>query len=176
MNYNLSAPFHRASLDHADRLALVGEREALTYREAAGYARAVAAALGSAGRRGARVAILGSRSLEACLAVLGACWCGAAYVPLNLKLPPERLIGLLRESRFDAIVCDAAGETLLSPDLLDAAPERVLLTDRRGERQWPGRVIWRLNAPLDGDGPAEIDGEDLAYVESPPEAPALPRA
>ncbi len=165
MNYNLSAPFHRSSQAHADRPALVGERETLTYREAVGYIRAIALALGPAGRRGARVAILGSRSLEACLALLGTCWSGATYVPLGLKLPEKRLIGLLTDSQFDAIICDAEGEALLTPTLLDAAPERVLLTDRHGARQWPGRVIWRLNAPRDGDGPAEMNGDDLAYVE-----------
>jgi D-alanine--poly(phosphoribitol) ligase subunit 1 len=165
MNHNLSALFFRSSVYHSNRLAMVGDGDKLTYCAAAGYAGTVAAALGPAGRRGARVAIVGSRSIGACLAVLGVCWSGATYVPLGIKLPEQRLTALLQASNFDAIIADAEGEKQLTDAVLDAAPARILLTDRHGLREWPGRAVWRVKEPCNGSVPAPMSAEDLAYVE-----------
>ena len=162
-NSNLAVPFHDWSLRRPDAPALAGPRETLSYGEAAGYIRALAKALGPAGRPGARVAVLGSRSVEACLSLLAVCWTGATYVPLGLKLPEERLVNLMRASAFDAILADAAGEKLLTPALLAAAPEIVVLADRHGPTPLPGQ--WRLDGPLDGAGPAPMRADELAYVE-----------
>jgi D-alanine--poly(phosphoribitol) ligase subunit 1 len=73
-----------------------------------------------------RVGILASRSLDACTAVLAACHCGIPYVPVNLKLPPERVRAVLDMSGVDALigrVLDSTGpvRSLASQDEL---PER----------------------------------------------------
>ena len=164
MNANLSAPFHSASQIHPDRLAIADEKQTLTYRQAAGLAAAISDALGPAGRQGARVAILATRSAEARLAVLGACWSGAAYVPLNLKLPEPRLIALLRASHFDAMVCDANGEALLTDALREAAPERILLADRDPKAQ-NHTGLWRLASPVTPPEPTPMQTDDLGYIE-----------
>jgi len=165
MTYNPATPFYRNSLAHPERPAMVGDGVALTYRDAAGYARAISAALGPAGRPGARIAILGSRSVAACLAVLGTCWSGATYVPLGLKLPQERLTALLRSCGFDALICDRQGEALLTDAVLGAAPERILLADTHDGRNWPDRQPWRLQAGQAGGAPVAMTSEDLAYIE-----------
>ena len=38
-----------------------------------------------------RVGLPASRSLDACIALLGACWAGATYIPISLKQPEERI-------------------------------------------------------------------------------------
>jgi len=144
---------------------LVGDGLALTYREMARYARAIAGALGSSGRPGSRVAILGSRSVAACLGVLGTCWSGATYAPLGLKLPEERLAALLRSSGFDALICDGKGETLLTEAILEAAPDLILLADFRNDREWQDRRFWRLTKGEEGGAPTGVGPDDLAYIE-----------
>ena len=132
----------------------------LTYGSAATQACAIALALAPVARAGARVAILGSRSLEACLAVLGALWTGAAYVPLGLKLPEDRLIHILRSVGFDALICDRAGEALLSSALRAAAPSLVVLAASDGPDLG---LRSAARAPL--FPPASQASDDLAYVE-----------
>ena len=87
LNLNLATPFHREALAHPERLALHVQGQDYSYGACAGWASRVAGALGP--RK--RVGILASRSLGAYLGVLGAAWCGAAYIPLNPKWPEERL-------------------------------------------------------------------------------------
>jgi amino acid adenylation domain-containing protein len=166
LNYNPVAQFARRCIADPDRIALVADGVALTYAEAAGYARAIACALRSAGRPGARVGILGSRSIAACLAVLGTCWSGATYVPLGLKLPEERLVAVLRSSRFDALIADGAGEALLTAPVLAAAPEIVLLADNLGDHGGRDHPHWRLRDGVDdGSEPAAMKSGDVAYIE-----------
>ena len=165
-NFNPAAPFFASSRAHPDRLAVVGDGVALTYQQTTGYARAIASALGLVGRRGARVAILGSRSVAACLAVLGTGWTGATYVPLGLKLPEERLVGLMKSVGFDALICDGAGEALLTEAVLAAAPDLILLADPQGKRDFGLRPPWRLKETRqDGGAPVMMEADDLAYIE-----------
>ena len=162
MNWNPASAFFRNASDRPDAPALVEGARKLTYRETAERAFALAEALKPAAGRGARVALLGSRSLEACLAVLGANWTGATYVPLGLKLPEERLAGILEAVGFDALICDAAGERLLSPRIVAAAPPCLLLAAAEGPASGFARVAeaHSVTAP-----PADMQAEDLAYIE-----------
>jgi D-alanine--poly(phosphoribitol) ligase subunit 1 len=164
-NWNPAVAMYRNSLVLPDFPALVGDGLNLSYREAAGQIRAIARALGPAGRNGARVAILGSRSVAACLALMGALWTGATYVPLGLKLPEERLIGLMRSTHFDALICDGEGEALLTEALLEAAPKVVLLADRRQPKDGAQCPFWRVTEGVEGGGPAHMSPTDLAYIE-----------
>ena len=40
---------------------------------------------------GARVGVLTSRTLDTYAGILGACWSGASYVPINAKLPADKI-------------------------------------------------------------------------------------
>jgi amino acid adenylation domain-containing protein len=59
------------------------------------------------------VGILASRTLETYAGILGACWVGAAYVPINPKLPLPRLKSILDRAGLEALVVDAAGASRL---------------------------------------------------------------
>jgi len=166
MNLNPAFPFYRSSQLYPERLAMVDGHTGLTYRDAADHARAIAQALQPRCRPGSRVAILGSRSVAACLAVLGICWSGATYVPLGLKLPEERLVLLLQSSGFDAVICDRQGEALLTDAVLAACPGPVLLADPGGDRDPPGFPHWRIaEGAQDGTAPVPMQPSDIAYIE-----------
>lgn len=118
-HYNLAHPFWSAYRQHPERLAL----EQLTYAQVAERACAISQWLGPGAKR---VAVLGSRSEAACLAILGSCWSGASYFPLNPNWPSRRLSDLLEQIRPDAVLVDERGQTkveagwrVLHPDQLE---------------------------------------------------------
>ncbi|MBX3169567.1 MAG: AMP-binding protein [Candidatus Eremiobacteraeota bacterium] len=122
LNYNLAHPFWLAYQRHPRRVAL----EQLSYAEVAARASAVARWLGPAVRR---VAVLGSRSPAACLAILGSCWSGATYFPLSPNWPGQRIAELLQQIQPDALLVDDRGQAkveagwrVLQPEQLDPIP------------------------------------------------------
>jgi len=98
------------------------------------------------------VGILASRSVEAYAGVLGACWAGDAYVPLNPQLPEDRLIQLLRIIKPVAVVVDESGRKALSRRVHEACPSRIL--DSFAE----------LPAPDPQDRPCAVEAEDTGYM------------
>ncbi len=165
-NYNLALSFARRARAHPDDLALAVAGEAFSYGDLSQKASALASALAPF-RRSGRIGVLGTRSLEAYVGILGACWAGFAYVPLNLKWPPERLVALMRLLDLDALVCDANGAALLSADVFAAAPDLVVAPD--GEGIAPARAGQRLASRerlVTGHmpEPAHVAAEALGYV------------
>ncbi len=119
---------YRHSLQQPDAAALVFEGRSTGYAElargAAGLAQSLRAspAWPHATNRTPRVGILGSRSEQALRAMLGACWAGASYVPIGLKLPEERMLAILGLCGLDALIVSSDALKLLSPRLLAACP------------------------------------------------------
>ncbi len=122
---NPAQPFYLSSLTYPDRLAISETQRELNYRDFSLLVRKIAAWL-PAGKRPERVGILGSRSIEACAGVLAASWVGATYVPISLKLPPDRLKAVLELSHLDALICDANGAKLLTDNIRAACPAHLL--------------------------------------------------
>jgi amino acid adenylation domain-containing protein len=106
--YPRGACLHELVAAQAERtpgaVAASFEGEPLTYRELVGRARQLARHLIALGvEPDGRVGVLLERSLEMIVALLGVLEAGAAYVPLDPALPPERL-DLLVESAGLAVV------------------------------------------------------------------------
>ncbi len=76
-----------------------------SYGDLADWVARAALALGPA----QKVGVLASRTLGTYVGVLGASWCGAAYIPLSPKLPAERLVYILKKIKPDALVVDEWG-------------------------------------------------------------------
>jgi len=97
-NYNLASAIHRHGLQTPDADAVAYKGQSVSYRELAERAARLAQELRQSGHWSAddgqppRVGILASRGIDACVALLGACWAGASYVPIGLKLPEERIL------------------------------------------------------------------------------------
>ena len=99
-SYNLASPLFEHACRNASRLAVCVGDETVSYGELAALAQRVAQWLRAGPARPAGfVGVLGSRSIIAYAAVLGAGWAGDAYVPIYPKLPEERLIELLRMTK-----------------------------------------------------------------------------
>ena len=122
MNFNLVFPFYGQARTHPDLTALHVDGVSYSYGEVSDLAARVASALGPA----QKVGILAARSLGTYIGLLGASWCGAAFIPLSPKLPIDRLIYILTKIRPDALVVDDAGRACLTADLKAAAPSLVL--------------------------------------------------
>lgn len=158
-NYNLACAIYRHSLGQPGAIAIAGPGGTVTYGELAARASTLAQQLRShpawPDRQNApapRVGILASRSVNACVALLGACWAGASYVPINPKLPAERLRALLKQCELTALVTETAVLAMPLPDdILD-----------------PGTPVLRVDAAdpinITITPPAAMAADDLAYI------------
>ncbi len=174
MNFNLSCSVHRHSLARPDSLAISSQGRSLSYAQFAAGARAIAACI----RRSPawlrqdgqppRVGILASRSVDACLGVLGACWAGATYVPIGLQLPEERLLTILSLCNLSALITDSEGARRLTREVLSACPPLVVLPGAEPFRAaGDGGVEFHdIDAlPLaEKSDPFQVVASDLAYI------------
>ena len=114
--------------------AIAGERpsdvavcsggEQISYGRLDAWARHIAADLAAAGAgRGDRVAILAEPSIAMVAATLGVMMSGAAYVPVDLSQPDQRISAILADAQVTAAVVTASA----SGRLADAAFPRILL-------------------------------------------------
>ncbi|MEU2777163.1 amino acid adenylation domain-containing protein [Streptomyces sp. NPDC007162] len=141
--------FRERALRTPDAIALVADGVAWDYARLLAETERVATALRAAGiAAGDRVAVLAERGAPLVAALLGVQEAGAAYVPLDPKLPAERLTYMTTDSRA-----------------------RLLLTESPLRAAWPpGLPVLRLDALAEGaEGtpaaePAVPADADLAYI------------
>lgn len=102
--------------ERPDSIALVCEGHALNYRELNRQANRVAHALLQRGiQPDARVMIFLERSVEAVIAIIAVLKMGGAYVPVDPRLPPERVAYLLADSGATAVLSHVATQGCLPP-------------------------------------------------------------
>ncbi len=122
-----------------DAIAVRDRHVAWTYAELTAFADRIAARLSSQGvRRGDRVAVLAHRSADMVGMLLGVLLSGAAYVPLDLALPPARQRFILGDADVKLILTqrDLVNEFQdISLPLLcvEERKDRRLGASRRGE-------------------------------------------
>lgn len=165
-SFNIAAGFYSSALRTPDRLAVFAGGCHASYGELAATASKLAGHFGPPKGSG-RVGILATRSVEAYAGILAAGWCGGTYVPLNLKWPEERLAILLDKLELEALVVDANGAALLTPAVLAAAPQKIVIADAAPVVAAPAGVsIVRFGdieaAPM--PEPVEVDPDHIAYV------------
>lgn len=139
--------FDRMASAHPQAIALVHGSTRLSYDDLRARADRCATALRHAGvQPGDAVAIALERSVEAVVLLLGVLKAGAAYLPLDLRYPRERLAFMLADASARCVVTDAA-----HAQLFDAGAP-VLLVDA-------------VTAATEEDVPAVLaDGASLAYL------------
>ena len=127
-NFNLAAAIHHHALHSPQTTAVASQGQTLSYGELAQRAARLASCLTASpdwqrrNGQAQRVGILASRGVNACVALLGACWAGATYVPIALKQPQDRMLALLEQCELSALITDDEGLKLLTSRLLTACP------------------------------------------------------
>ncbi|MGV9882169.1 amino acid adenylation domain-containing protein, partial [Streptomyces sp. NPDC003006] len=137
-----------------DAVAVADGEQALTYGELDAASGRLASYLAAVGvRRGDRVAVVMERSADLIVALLGVWRAGAAFVPVDVEYPAERVTFLLADSEPAAVLCTEAYRDAIPADT-HAQP--VVLDDPR---------VRAAVAACRIDGPAvPVGAEDLAYV------------
>ena len=173
LSYNLAASVHHHSLRTPDALAVAAEGIEISYGELAPRARNIAVFLrqssgwsGASPTRLPRVAILGSRSIDACCAVLGAAWAGATYVPIGLKSPEERIVTILAQGEFSAVITDTAGAALLTERVRSACPPLIIrpAPHTSGVKRDSTFCLDHLPEADAAFAPTPIKATDLVYI------------
>ncbi|HLW76504.1 MAG TPA: amino acid adenylation domain-containing protein [Bryobacteraceae bacterium] len=153
INFNFSEPMFRHAQADGSRLAVSVDNHDVSYAQLAVLAQRTSAWLnqGPPRERGF-VAILASRSLEAYVGVLGTGWSGDAYVPINPKLPEDRIATLFEIVKPVALITDAGGRKALTGRALATAPAMIL------------NSFDELPAHDPRDCPRQMESEDRAYM------------
>lgn len=172
-NYNLACLIRRHSLGRPEATAVVCQGRSLTYGELAERAARLASVLTGSPRwqcssaQVPRIGILASRGVDACVGLLGACWAGAAYIPIALKQPEERILTLLDQCALTAIITDDDGLHLLTERVLRASPKLVIHAGQSAFVSVDGAstvVSLASVAPVIPAEPAAMSASDTAYI------------
>jgi D-alanine--poly(phosphoribitol) ligase subunit 1 len=172
-NFNLACAIHRHFQATPEAPAVVCQGQSLTYRELAERSARLAARLvhspdweRKAGHA-PRVGILASRGIDACVALLGACWAGATYVPIGLKQPEERVLALLAQCELSALVTNGEGMKLLTGRLLAACPKTIISATQTWiapQDSPPGLAQIAALPPVIPEEPVLMMPSDMAYI------------
>ncbi|MGW2654625.1 amino acid adenylation domain-containing protein [Streptomyces sp. NPDC001478] len=112
--------FDAAADRHPERTALVAHGATLTFGGLRDRSRALAGVLAARGIGPERtVALAVPRSLDSLVALFAVLRTGAAYVPLELDHPDERIAAILDEARPDTILTVSAVAPRLTGDLIE---------------------------------------------------------
>lgn len=149
--------FHQQARRHPEDIAVRCDDECLSYQQLAARVAQLARVLIARGVGAEDVVAIGlPRSLDAVVAILGVMASGAAYMPLDLDYPPERL----------ALMCDDAQPCLLlahssTRGQLPALPQIQCLDDVG----FQAACAAQPTAPVgDKERRIPLQGEHLAYI------------
>ncbi|MBW2522305.1 MAG: AMP-binding protein [Deltaproteobacteria bacterium] len=130
---NPVASFYDIARKKPDNIALWVDGMSYTYSELATEASRIAAWVRKKTAGAARrTAILANRTLGAYQGILGACWAGTGYIPLNPLFPEKRLLRVLDLSRPDVLLVTAECLNLLTPAVIKPFGGRILILDNGG--------------------------------------------
>ncbi|MEV5820363.1 amino acid adenylation domain-containing protein [Micromonospora haikouensis] len=188
--YNVVHRFADRSAIFADRPALLGDGQPVSYAALAVSAGGHAALLAAAGvGPGDRVALLTPHGAPTVAAILGTLAAGAAYVPLDPGFPADRLRHMLAAARVRAVLtapehrdlADRLAANHREPADLPEA-ERQPGTGSRGPADLPGTAV-PASVVLTTDAvtpaplrPVPVDPDALAYVLFTSGSTGLPKA
>ncbi len=132
---SLSAAFAVRAAERPEAIAVVDGDRTLTYAELAARAHRLAGVLAARGVRAESVvAVATPRSLETIVAVLGVLELGAAFLPLDLQHPADRLAFMLADSGTRHVLTTDPVACALPP--VDGV-ERVLIDSGQPGVRWP---------------------------------------
>ncbi|MCE7797233.1 acyl-CoA ligase (AMP-forming), exosortase A system-associated [Sphingobium sufflavum] len=117
----------RAACDPDGEALVYGERR-LTYGELwAGIAKAAAVITASGVGRGEHVAVLLEKRVETILALYGAAWAGAVFIPINPMLKPDQVTHIMQDSGARTLITTRVRAGMLGARLADCPALEALL-------------------------------------------------
>lgn len=155
----------QAAAQYGARLAFRDEHRALTFQAYEAEIDALAAGLAGHGvRKGDRVAILSRNRVDVAV-LLGLCAAGLVPVPLNWRLSPEEVAGLIADCNPTALFVEKQFDTFLPAILkaLPAAPLVVKLGADCGEGDLCYSDITAADAPA-ASNPAPVEPCCIIYT------------
>ncbi|WP_191488784.1 amino acid adenylation domain-containing protein [Pseudomonas sp. FEN] len=157
--HNLSTLLLESFARHGEQIAISFEQTRLSYRQLANASAQLVSWLRQHGiGQGDRVAIMMPRSPDLIVALLGVIQAGAAYVPIDLSYPEDRIRLILEDSQPRLVLFADASASLVTA-----------LADTTDKRHWDSVVAeFGDNLPRSHDLvaaiAAEVVGEDNAYL------------
>ncbi|MFG2580780.1 non-ribosomal peptide synthetase [Streptomyces malaysiensis] len=142
--------FDQAADRAPERIALVAHGSAMTFAELRDRSRAVAGVLARRGiGPGATVGLAIPRSPDSIVALFAVLRAGAAYVPLELDHPDERIASIVADARPDVLLTVSAVSPRLTGDLIEldrplpeAEPYRTFAPDDPNRLRHPAYTIY----------------------------------
>ena len=176
LGLNLASSVYKYSRATPDAIAVVHGDSRLTYLQLAQFGTQIGRCLQRQGAHlrshGAppRIGIFGARSVDACIALLGACWAGATYVPFGTKLPEDRVLSILAQCELSAIIADAEGARLLTEKVLATGVPLIITPNAQALPAVPsGVTVVDYDSLVCGQSlevaqPVEMQADDTAYI------------
>ncbi len=155
--------FEQQAARTPDAVAVVFEGETLSYRELNARANRLAHRLRALGvGANTLVGVLMERSTEMVVSLLGVLKAGAAYLPLDVSYPPERLAFMLEDARPRVLLTDDARRDTLPPN----APEVVFVGGEGGtpDDTADANSAADANFAADANPDVAMSAAGLAYV------------
>ncbi|QCQ91442.1 amino acid adenylation domain-containing protein [Rhodococcus sp. SGAir0479] len=150
--------FTRAAADHPDRVALVDGESRRTYSELAADANRLARLLVARGAGpDTAVAVAVPRSSAAVVAVVATVLAGAAYLPIDVGAPRERIAFVVGEAAPTCVVT-----TLGAVDTLGDLPAQVVVLDSPTVRA--ELAAQAAGTITNGDRTAPLHPDNAAYI------------
>ncbi len=163
-NENIAEIIYSTESKLPGNLAIVAGSDSLSYSGLGATCRRVAAKISPRLTHG-RCGVLGTRSVEACVAIVGIAWAGGTYVPISLKYPEQRLVELLDMLELDVLIVDRAGLKLLSETVRKHCPALLLVpAEATGEFDAEGGEVPETPAVV-LERPVPVGAGHLAYIE-----------
>jgi amino acid adenylation domain-containing protein len=148
LQLTVDSTFADLAAKHGERTALAWDGGTMSYQALDTLANRFAARLSALGaKEGEAIALALDRSPEAIAVVLGILKLGAAYLPIDLKYPPERIAFMLEDARARQMIVAGEGLHHLPAEVM-AIDIAELIADR---------------GPLAVELPAK-NGDSVAYI------------
>ncbi len=159
----------RSANSYADKDAVIDGEKTISYSALHQWSGRIASLLTQSGvRRGDRVGILLSKSIEAVAAICGILRSGAVYVPLDPGSPPKRLGYIAKNCGLRLLVSERSRRSVFEKILADTNVERVVVMDDSGPSSeiegLPIHSSSEIDQSSDDPGDPGIIGDDLAYI------------
>lgn len=145
-----------------DATAVSCGKQSLTYRQLSDRVAQLGRALIARGIQADDVVAIGiPRTVDSLVAILGTLASGAAYMPLDLDYPMERLAKMCEDARPRLLLAHQSTESLLSSLAIIGEMEIVCLNESRFQQEC---TAFSVRPITDAERQHSLHGEHLAYM------------